>query len=274
MKNYIIILFICFILFSCKKEKNKEFYKNGNLKAIHYGSKEKIDSSIYYFEKNDNSIHYKKYYLNDTIYKKIYHFNNVIQSKGYVDSLDNHIGKWYFYNSTGKLVLINEYLNISGEEYLNQSWKIKEKDTLFEQSKFVEFLFNKDTIRLNEPLRAAGYLRTGLFGSNSDFYILLSKGYESKYEKNFINEKLIKIDTFLSLKFDTINQVYFNKKFNPKKIVSFGKWFKTTGDKVVRGIGVEHYREKLPESDSIINKVNKTYFEKKVYVLDSVMSND
>ncbi|WP_190809216.1 hypothetical protein [Flagellimonas sp. S3867] len=234
---------------------------------------DQIDSSTFYSEEIENLIVYKTYYQSNQIYKKNFDLDNRITSEGYISKSNNRVGKWSLYDKSSYLKEVHEYFEIEEDEYLNQSWAFdKSGDTLFSKSKFVEFLFNKDTIPLNEPLRAAVYLRANLFEyEDSGFYVLLSKGYENNLEEKFANEKKIELDTFYSLAIDSLNAGVFDSEIDSKYLVPFGKWFKTNGDKTLRGIAIEYHKEKLKDKDSFYIEVNKTYFEKKLHVKDSVV---
>ncbi len=272
---------ICICLISCQTRENciKEYHSNGNLKVCHYYDIDnKLDSSISYSREIKNLVLSKSFYQDSLNRKETYHINGSIKSKGRIDDNGIRLGNWNFYDNEAKLESIKEFVNIKDKEYLNQNWVLnKEGDTIFEKSKIVEILLNKDTISLNEPVRAVAYLRSNLFkGKNSRLKLVLSEGYESLFDENFNNEDKILKDTFYDVEQDTLNAQYFEDELNRQYLVAFGKWFKTPGNKVIRGIAVEYYgyyegKEKKHKDISLIPfKANKTYFEKPIYVKDSI----
>ena len=135
---------------------------------------------------------------------------------------------------------------------------------------FVRFHNNvNDTISLSEPY--SGIAEDGFpfwENRNSESYVVLAKE-KHNFNKDFSNEKEVKLDTFWCLAKDKINRGVLPEA-NQKHTVIFGRWFKNPGKKIVRGYMVEHYRRKANADDSITGEKRRTYFEKIVYVKDSI----
>ncbi|MFC4722430.1 hypothetical protein ACFO5O_08855 [Geojedonia litorea] len=133
--------------------------------------------------------------------------------------------------------------------------------------------FNRDTIKLNEPIR--GYVE--LRSKPSKEYPIRLRAFIARQEKNynydFSNEKKVELDTFYDLSIDTINKKWF-KGVEPESLVVIGQYFDSIGDKTIRGYyqqysyGPFKKMENGNKIDSVIGY--KTYFEKKIYVKDSL----
>ncbi|WP_298537804.1 hypothetical protein [uncultured Algibacter sp.] len=252
-----------------KKEKYdgayKEYYTNGNLKLLHnYKNGRLVDSSLFYNEKTSLKIDYIRYYSNDGI-KEVVFDNGVLLKEGFVNDKNIGIGKWKFYNKKGLLEIVREYKIINNEQYLNQSWSFNKKGDTVYGGNFCKIDVVKDTISLLEPFRAVAYLYVPLFeNANSEATVCLPYDENVNFDKNFSNDGKIQIDTFYNLKKDIKNQQWFPNN-NPNYTVVFGKKFKTSGKKIIRGYVLEFYEN---NNDSINREERKIYFEKEVYVKD------
>jgi len=250
----------------------KEYYDNGKLKlAHHYYDGKKIDSSMFFYSRTNENIKLKKKWFDDgNYYKKEFYPNGIIKEEGLVLNTNIAVGRWKFYDNDGKLNEIRIYKNIRDESYLNQGYKFNKKgDTLVYGTNFVDISLYRDTIRLNEPMRAIVFMASKFFKSKeSKMMVFLAKG-SSNFTKNFSNESKIVLDTFYDLTKDTINQKYY-KNFDFSKIVVFGKWFDKTGRKDIRGYVSEYYEKEPTENDSIVKEERIIYFDIPIYVKDSV----
>jgi hypothetical protein len=237
-----------------------EYYRNGNIKSRHkYLNNRKIDSSVYYYyESINDKIDFIRYWSNDsTIKEKKFDTLGNIISSGRLDSELIKVGKWNFF-SKGKIVATKEYINIKGEEYLNQSWHLNERGDTISTGTHFEILFSKDTIDVDQPLRAVTFLDNPLFeGDKSEIFVCIPAD-SVNLNKDFSNLSEIKLDTFYNLSKDKINQKWL-KGENINLTAVFGKWFKTSGKKQIRGVIVERVR------DSIIKEHIK-YFDKQIFV--------
>ncbi len=241
----------------------KEYYSNGNLKLLHsYKNGKLIDSSLFYDEKISSKIDFIRYYNNDSI-KEIVFENGVIQKEGFINKENIAVGKWNFYNEKGLLDIIREYKIINGEQYLNQSWYLNGKGDTIYGGNFSKIDIVKDTISLLEPFRAVAYLYVPLFEEeNSQAIVCLPYEDEVNFDENFANDGKIRLDTFFNLKRDIKNKQWFPNN-NPNYTVVFGKKFKTSGKKIIRGYILEYYEN---NKDIIRREERKIYFEKEVYV--------
>ena len=251
-----------FLLFSCKESDDKKYFKSGNLRERHfYSENDKKDSSVFYYDLDEpqkkQSIRWSKEFFYVTNYapsgKKI--------SEGKMNSDSIKIGKWNFY--TGDTTKIFEYKNISGKEYLNQSWiKNSEGDTI--RGNYVLLKKIKDTVSINELVSFRFYLEGPLISEDSELVFVLPT-YGENFADDFSNEKEIEVDTILNLKYDSQNKHLKELPLNHMLIANFE--FSSPGEKKVRGILKELYR---PENDSTEMEERNIYFEKEIYVKDTL----
>ena len=92
-----------------------------------------------------------------------------------------------------------EYMNINGEEYLNQTWlKNKKGDTIGGYHYKLEKV--KDTIKVNEGIIFQIHLKQYMLSSDSDTYMVLPSKKNESFKKDFSNLNQIETDTVYSLK--------------------------------------------------------------------------
>jgi antitoxin component YwqK of YwqJK toxin-antitoxin module len=251
----------------------KDYYSSGNLMTIKYyaGGIEK-DSSLYYYDDLGNNIEHINYYHSSDSIRQVYFYKSGIKKKeGYINEDGIAIGKWQFYDDKQSLAYVKEFKKVNGKEYLNQVWSVNEnKDTLYYKSHFFNLYTSRDTLLLNEPFKAIIRVDIPLFKEEkSSVYVLMPKG-KKNFNKDFSNERKIELDTFYSLSKDLKNQKWFkDEKEKYPFIVAFGKKDLNLGKNVVRGIIVEHYFNKRDSSEF----AHRSYFEKDVYVRDTLESN-
>ena len=204
-----------------------------------------------------------------------YYTNGNIKSIGTVSENGQPIGNWTYYDSTGVLTRKAEFVNICGETLINQDWYFDHKgDTLKNKGSHFSIYFSKDTIFLNEPIQAKVDLFEPLFKKKkSEIMVLLPNDYKKNFNQDFSNLKEIQLDTTynLNLEEEMRKALFINSDFG--KTAIFGRYFSSAGKQKFRGIIVEYFYQDSIISDSI--KLNyfetKKYFEKEIYVLDSLM---
>ncbi|WP_157831476.1 hypothetical protein [Confluentibacter flavum] len=184
------------------------------------------------------------------------------------------IGIWNYYDSTGILNSTVEYIKINGKSYINQDWVFdKNGDTLKNKGSHFKIVFEKDTIRLNEPIRAKIDLTTPLFkNKNSNIFVVVPKDYSINFNEDFSNLKEVNLDTTfnLNLENEMKNSIGLTTDFG--KTAIFGRYFNSIGKKKLRGILVEYFYQDSITSDSIkLNYFeNKRYFEKDILVIENM----
>ncbi len=260
MKKIIQIL-ILLIFLSCEnKNEYREYYPNGNLKLKVSLNKHQVKNGVYkeYFE--DGAIKEKGKYLNgnivDTVYR--YYKNGKLQTKGLL--IDNtKVGWWFNYNEKGNPISTKEYINLNGETYENQTI-IHDSNGVVDKKLSSFFIVNiPDTISLGKSRRNIGFLST--YNSNITSYFNSKSSSIQKFIwvviKNKYPENKIKKDTFS------------DGTFTPK----FGIYGSKSGKQKVEGIIIEEVLdEKIFNKDSstLIIREHKKYFEKEVFVKDTV----
>ncbi|SDL84287.1 hypothetical protein SAMN04488034_1176 [Salinimicrobium catena] len=272
MMKKILLLTLIVLIFACKNSESeisnnqieKEFYADG-----------KYDYKLTFHKNEFDSIVYK--YPDGKIYK-----TGKIKNQ-------NKIGNWLIYDSLNDLREIREYFIVNDSSYLNRVFHLKNGDTLANKKSLIthqpEFIadtlnFNyttynfikvlsKDTINLNEPFSAYAYNGSPtLRNLNSQILVLVGKE-KNNINSDFSNLEEVKLDTFYNVNTDAINQPNFTG-YDWKQVAVFGRWFKTPGEKTIRGYVLEY--AKGPFTDTILNKNNvdslttKTYFERKVFI--------
>lgn len=245
-----------------------------------------LNEKIEYYSGNKNQI-YKQKILFDNYDSLIYYYdNNQIFKKGKQRKNGKPFGIWNLYDKEGNLIEIREWFVIEGHSRINRVWYLNQKgDTLdhrpdnhiFNQKEFINdtlgakttsfniFNFNKDTIKVNEYVRAFAYCGSPLI-SHLDSEILVVLPEEGNdFNDDFSNENEIKTIKFYNLTIDTINQKWF-KSADKQYLTPFWYSFDTSGEKILRGYMVEYATGKFENDvDSI---TSKTYFEKKIYVTE------
>jgi len=247
-------LFLIFI-YSC----------NNKVKSINYKiDKLLVNDSIIIYSKKKKRIK-KIIRVNDSVYKQ-YDFGSkeVLSSYGLINKDSLKIGTWFYYNSLGDSIKKEKYLIVGNNSILNERILYNDNgDIIFHKSKYFHISLRKDTVKINEMIKGVVYLEANLFkNKNSNIQVLLSVDDIDDLSYDFSNENLIKLDTFPNISGNQEMKKDF-KNFNHNLLSIFGKRYNSCGNKIIRGIIIEKYTQNL---DSIDTKINKTYFEKEVFV--------
>jgi hypothetical protein len=296
MKKYIGVLLIFLLLTSCDEKKKeyygngaiakeyflkndkfegnyKEYYETGGLKEFHkYRLGERIDTSRYYYGQPENTLRKIEYSdLGDFIKVIDYFQNGSKKREGKVLASRNRIGKWSLYSEDGILSEVLEYIDLGGEEYLNQGWHFDKKgDTIIGKGNYLQFKFSKDTVAIFEPVKILAFLKEPLLSFDSDVFICIPKGALDEVNVDFSNLPNVEWDTLPSVKNEKIVKDY--EMYNLH--VSFGLEFNKPGIKHVRGFLLEsnEIEPNGKSKDSFDMKERKIYFDKEIYVSDSNQS--
>lgn len=276
MKKILIVLTIFNILLGCNDiskinsdNKTIKYYKNKTAfkRTVHY---EGFDS-VFYFYKNGN------------IFKRGKQVNEKQKYKN-----------WILYDKEGNVREIREWFPFKGNSRLNRIWHLNKKgdtlawrteDSIYKQKEFINdtvnrrlssldvIFFNRDTVKLNEPIRGYVEVFSHLITEYPANTRVLLAREEKNYNHDFSNEKEVKLDTFYDLTKDTINQEWFEgAEF--KDLVTFGQWYDSVGKKTLRGFYQQYFKgpteidEDGMKIDSIIGP--KTFFEYTFIVIDSI----
>lgn len=250
MKKFKIILILLVNLFSCQKDNYKEeYYSNGNLKLKVEVDYKGVPNGLYQEFYDTGEIKLKANYINgissDTVFN--YHKNGIIKEKGV---LFNNLreGWWYNYDNKGGLKSQSEYLIIKDSTYKNQSIYFYDNGEVDYDLSWFFTLKIPDTIVLG---RNRGEIK---------YYSPLKS--EVKYllaiVENRYSDIVVKKDTFLEEPNFTKIGIYADK----------------VGLKKVTGVLIEELIDIKEEGNSDSSKFTmkryKKYFEKEVYVKDTI----
>lgn len=226
----------------------KEFYKTGNLKAIHnYKNGFKTDSSTYYNTKEEIVL-IDRYLQNNIIYQKEFNNNTLISEgkfsyKSTEKPLNNQIGKWKYYKENGKLEKIIEYINLCGKQYTNQGWYFDKKgDTLKEYGNYFEIKILPKSIKKNEVVCLQMAYKPIIY-LNSE--VMLCFDTENNVSKDFCN----------------IHKVKLAKFYKTSDILKIYVRFESSGQKNIRGYIKEYFNKESTEQDSITSGERYLYFD-------------
>lgn len=265
-----LFVYIFIVLYACtKKEKELEYFDDGNLKAEYFISNRQKDSTKTYY-KNGNL---KSLFIYDKSKIKVSHFydNGNIKNKGALINDSIPIGLWKYYNKNGHLEEIREFLLIDNQYFLNQNWVLNSKrDTLKDSSNFFEIILEKDTIYLGEPIKAKVDLVAPYFrNKNSSIMVVLTRDSSIDFNSDFSNLAEVSMDTTFNLNLEKEMRRALGLETDFRRTSIFGKYFNQTGPQKFRGIIVEYYYTFNSIPDSIGNNYyeKKQYFEKDIYVM-------
>jgi len=272
MKNLLLIIFLVSTILSCtnKKPENKpnetlEFYKSESNQVYRKLIKKTEFDSIFYYYKNGN-----------------------VFKKGKSKKNGKPFGIWNLYSKNSELREIREWFVINGHSRINRVWFLnkkgdtipwREEDSIFKQKEFINdtlgirstsynvIHFRKDTVEFNESMKAIAYLGSPLISEkNSQLMVLIGQS-KNNFNSDFSNETEVKLDTFYNLTIDKVNQKWF-KNVEQKYFTTFGYYFESPGEKKIRGYMLEYAVGDFENGmDSL---TSKTYFEKLIYVKDSL----
>lgn len=275
-KNLLIIFILTFSITACKEKSSKN------------KPKEKLE----FYSDNSNLTFKKTVKLEN--YDSLYNFyrNGQIFKKGKIQKSGKPFGIWNLYSNDGKLREIREWFVIEGHSRINRAWFLDKKgdtiawryqDSIFNQKEFINdtlgsratdyniFEFNKDTISLDEPIRGIAYCNSRRIRDYDSQIRIFFHSESEDFNSPFPNDSLIRKDSFNNLKNDSINQKWFSD-IEPDRyghVAVFGTWFKTPGQKLLRGY-MEEYSYGPFKEESLDSLTAKVYFEKKIYVKDTI----
>mgnify|MGYP003152531141 CR=1 FL=1 len=254
----------------------------------------KKDETFEYYSNNSKVLFKKTVHLSD--FDSVYYFydNGILFKKGKQYSENQKFGNWELYDRDSNLREIREWFTINGKSKVNRAWNFDKngdtipwryQDSIYQQAEFINdtihyrntiydiIYFDKDTVKLNEPIK--GYieiLSPVIRDRPSNIRAFIARD-SANYNYDFSNEKEVVLAKFNDLTIDTINQKWVGKETELSKFVFVGLRFTSIGKKTLRGyyqqyaIGPFEY-----EDGQIVDSItgHKIYFEKKVYVKDSI----
>ena len=192
-----------------------------------------------------------------------YYVNGGIKSIGESLNNGNPIGEWHYFDSTGILTKKVQYLKIQGKSFPNQEWDFdKNGDTIDNSGTYYDLKILKDTIQINEPVKAKLDLISDFFkNEKSEIFIVLPKDYSINFNSDFSNISEVELDTTYNLnkELEMRKDIGLSPNTDFGKSAVFGRYFTSTGPKKFRGIIVEHFRTDLTTFDSIAPNFYKKY---------------
>ncbi|OUS03121.1 hypothetical protein A9Q86_01505 [Flavobacteriales bacterium 33_180_T64] len=183
--------------------------------------------TIYYPSKQKDSFKLRSYFIDDKLVDSMY-----ITDNGFI------LGNTITFD-VDEIKKIHEYLNIYGENFLNQFWCIKGKDTLDTYGNY--FNINLDgSIEKNKYFQVEILLRKSYRENFSKIFFLTPKEHYSVLNSDFSNHKEIVFDTIRSVVNDGIidNETYKENYWSKRSIV-YKTGFAKGGKNYIRGILVE-----------------------------------
>ncbi|WP_375587448.1 hypothetical protein [Flagellimonas aurea] len=290
----IYLLIIILLLLGCGRNKiETTLNENGDIIEKRFYNENDVLSKVIRYYDRDPSLEFKITYKKSEFDSIIYYYDNGnIFKKGKRDLNSQLLGKWDLFDRDGNKREIREFVVWNGKAQLNRTWFLnrsgdtlawREEDEVFKQQEFIHdtlavryttfnvFKFNKDTIKLNEPIRGVAYCYSPMLEEyNSEIRVIVDSENES-FNSDYSNEDEISVQVFSNLEKDTSNQKWFRniKKRNLKYTAIFGNWFESTGPKTIKGF-IEEYAIGPFEDQDADSITSRTFFEKQIYVLDSI----
>lgn len=182
---------------------------------------------------------------------------------------DFPIGLWKYQDSENRLLEVKQFIDIKNSPYLNQNWTFNIKgDTIPDLSYYYEMFFEKDTISLNDPVKALVNLKEAFFKDHSSSIMVLIPHKDSKnFNADFSNVSDVVKDTIFNLNTEKDYREQAELSGDYRRSVFFGRYFDTAGLKKIRGIIVEFNSDKeLSSAMDEDYQEHYYYFEKDIFV--------
>jgi len=186
---------------------------------------------------------------------------------------DFPIGLWKYYDSEDRLLEVKEFINIKDNPYLNRNWIFNtDGDTIPELGYHYEIFFEKDTISLQDPVKALINLKEAFFKDRPSSVMVLIPHKDSKnFNADFSNVSNVVKDTIFNLNTEKDYREQADLSGYYRRSVFFGRYFDTAGLKKIRGIIVEFNSDKeLSSAMDEDYQEHYYYFEKDIFVKDSL----
>ncbi len=291
LKYIFYLITLALFTVSCK-ENNKfddrvKYFENGKIKEKWFLGNTIFDS----INVKTNNLEKKKIdsarvlYFNDSTYQHVgsidFHFNNkqksliyfsngIIERQGFVIEDTLAIGKWRFYTHKNVLKSIKEFKKIDRTSYLNQKWYYnKAGDTI--GGNYYNLTY-KDTLKHNEGLKLLVSLPISFFKNRATkIMACIPTANSPDFNNDYSNKSEINQACANDIETSEVNKKnVFVDNYNRAAVIQ--KKFKTSGNKLVRGIIYEYL---VKEKDSLglekaLENAHKMYFEIPVFVKDSV----
>jgi len=284
IRSLVTISIISIIFFSCKKNKVDEY------------------KYIEFYQRNPDQV-FKKI-LEQKDYDSVFYYydNGNLFKKGKQYGENQKFGNWNLYDKEENLREIREYFTIDSKSRINRVWHLNKKgdtiswrreDSIYKQKEFIndtlhhrrtnyDFIrFNKDTIKLNEPIIGTVQINSSLIRKDTSNSRVFIARHNSNYNKTFSNREKVKLITFNNLVTDVENQKWF-PNVDKNKFVAFGYWYDSIGTYNLRGYYQQYsygpfknediYKQALKETGKELDSITTfgVYFEKTVVVIDSL----
>ena len=217
----------------------KEFYKNGNLKQIHYYKDGKLKDSSVYYDLNQKVIQVQYYKGKDSLYVKNYDKEHIMSEGKYFNQ--QKIGKWKYYKFTGKIEKIIEFIDLCGKQYTNQGWYFDDKgDTLKKYGNYYSMSYFPMKPKVNEDIYITLKYKPILFQDSK-----ISAAFNPIVSKDFCNISDVKLYNFVG-----------NSTTLKTRVL-----FQSNGEKNIRGYIKEYYEKKPTKDDPTFNGARFIYFD-------------
>lgn len=244
------IIILAFLVLSCKRNNSSEFfYPKGELKIkTSLNDKGQLHGSYEEFYKTGQlklKTSYENGMLHDTVFH--YHKNGKIKEKG-VNKNGDKIGWWTSYDTLGLIIRRREYLVVGDSLYKNQDIHYNKNGTVKNENSTYFEIEIQDTINHGKNLGKLNLYKSNFSGDEH----LISVVIENQY-----SEQLKKKDTFGDNSMTPLFGIYGFKE----------------GDQTVKGTIIETILNSTSigkDSSSLRIRKHKKYFEKEVYVKDSI----
>ncbi|MET0946671.1 MAG: hypothetical protein ABWY22_14785, partial [Flavobacterium sp.] len=204
----------------------------------------KSDSSIYYYP-NKNIAKILYYLKKDTVFEKDFSEDSRLLSEG-KNLKEKMLGKWKFYKENGNLDKIIEYIDLCGEQYMNQGWYFKDNgDTLYKNSNFVSIKISEGNFKINQK-HEFKFIYKRLLGSTSEFWLSISPDVDNK--------------------FCNINKINMSNQYSKANQIIAKIGFETPGKKTLRGF-ISEFKDSIISGEKV-SKIaeRRVYFEIPVMV--------
>ncbi|MGO3184188.1 MAG: hypothetical protein ACTIJ9_15285 [Aequorivita sp.] len=196
------------------------------------------------------------------------HFDDLVGEGTFLRN-DFPIGLWRYYDSKNRLLEVKQFIDIKNSPYLNQNWTFDIKgDTIPELSYYYKILFEKDTISLNEPVKALVDLKGAFFNDQpSSIMVLIPQKNSENFNSDFSNISKVLKDTIYNLNTEKDYREQASLNGDYRRSVFFGRYFDTIGLKKIKGIIVEFNSDgEFSDAMNADYKEHYYYFEKDIFV--------